>query len=327
MAKSSFSLNSLSQRLADEESAYKFLEDMRWPDGPVCPHCGNDKAYFLTPKNGATRASGPKRTMSPRRVWKCAKCRKQFSVLTKTIMHGTKVSVRTWVLVFVEMTSAKNGISAREVQRKYDVSAEAAWFMCHRIREAMKRDPLAGLLHGTILADETFIGGKDKNKHAHKRSGRGQTMQTKTAVVSLLNRETGEVRSEVTQFVAGPDLRRVITNHVDPVGSALHTDSYGGYNSVGPDFAKHETVNHHDGEYVRGDVTTNHVEGYFSQLKRSIDGTHHRVTVEHLPRYLAQFDYLYSTRKLDDAARLGRLIGQVGGKRLTYRPLTARDDR
>jgi transposase-like protein len=316
------SIPKLIARTPDEESAYKLLEELRWgnPVQPVCPHCGSDrKHYFLTPRNGVGRVTGPNKTISVRRVWKCAACRKQFSVLTGTIFHGSKIPVRTWLLVVFEMVSSKNGVSAREIERKYDLTPKSAWFMTMRIREAMKRGPLADMMRGTIIADETFFGGKDKNRHANKRSGRGQTMNTKTPVVSLINRETGEVRSQVSRFVAGPDLTKAIEAHVVPADSVLHTDGWQGYVGVGRQFQSHEMVDHNQGEYVRGNVTTNQVEGFFSQLKRSIDGTHHRVSVDHLPRYLDEFDFRWSTRKLDDAQRMARLIGQTAGRRLTYR--------
>src|SRR5258708_4737036 len=144
MAKA-LSMIALAEKVPDEASAYRFLEQMRWPDGPVCPHCGNEKAYFLNPENGRSRKTRTG-SDSPRRVFKCAKCKKQFSVLTGTVMHGTKIAIRKWVFVIFEMIASKNGISAREIERRYDVTSEAAWFMTMRLREAMKRDPLSGVL-------------------------------------------------------------------------------------------------------------------------------------------------------------------------------------
>src|SRR5579884_1545873 len=139
------SIPQLASKLQSEADAYKFLEDLRWPDGEqVCPHCGVKRQhYFLKPSNGAARRTN-RGTLSQRRVWKCAACRKQFSVLTGTIFHGSHIPVRTWVFVVFEMASSKNGVSPREIERKYGLTAKTAWFMTHRIREAMKRDPLAG---------------------------------------------------------------------------------------------------------------------------------------------------------------------------------------
>jgi transposase-like protein len=256
-------------------------------------------------------------------VFKCADCRKQFTVTTGTIMHGSHIPVRTWLFVMYEMASSKNGVAAREIERKYDLNPKSAWFMTQRVREAMRRDPVAGLLSGTVIADETYIGGKPSNRHALKRPQQRAlgVWSDKTAVVSLVDTETGEVRSQVVPKVNGENLRQVIKEHVDMAATVLHTDENRSYSAIGAEMAGHESVNHSYGEYVRDGVSTNMLEGYFSQLKRSIDGTHHHVSVEHLPRYLAEFDYRYSTRKLADADRMLRLIDQTGGRRLTYRPL------
>ncbi len=147
-------LKYLADHVQDEHDAYVLLEDLRWHGTPICSHCGHDKAYFLKPRNGVARGTGMpkadgKRTQSVRRLWKCAKCRKQFSVLTGTIFHGTKISLRTWLTVMVQMSSAKNGISGREIERMHNLTPETAWYMLHRLREAMKREPMVGLLSGS----------------------------------------------------------------------------------------------------------------------------------------------------------------------------------
>ncbi len=334
-------LAELRKRVENEHDAYLLLEELRWHGTPVCSHCGYDKAYFLKPKNGTSRGTGRKhqdggRTMSVRRVYKCAYCRKQFSVLTGTIFHGTKVPLSDWLTVMVLMCSAKNGISAREVERLIDVTPETAWYMLHRLREAMKREPLAGMLRGTIVADETWIGGKPKNRHRSRREQDnvivpaqpgvdvGNIKSDKTSVLALVDKATGEVRSRVVPDVSGASLRKVMAEQVDFANSHLQTDGWKAYKGIGTEFASHQTVDHAAGEYVRGTVSTNLAEGYFSQLKRSIDGTHHHVSAQHLHRYLAEFDFRYSTRKLSDGARLEKMVDQADGRRLTYRPLTGR---
>jgi transposase-like protein len=311
----------LADELRTEADAYVYLENMRWGDGePTCPHCGTvDAHYFLTPKDGKARKTRTG-SASERRVWKCRACRKQFSVLTGTIFHGTKIPVRTWLFVIFDMCSAKNGISAREIERKYDLTPKSAWFMAHRIREAMKREPMAGLLSGTVISDETWIGGKPKNRHGYKPyKGRGPRSD-KQPVQTLIHAETGEVRSRVVPNVKSETLREHLFENVDKANTDLHTDEGFGYGPVGRAFRSHETVEHRSGEYVRGDVSTNKAENYFSQLKRSINGTYHHVSVEHLDRYLAEFDYRHSTCKLTDTERVELLYGQVAGRRLAYRP-------
>ena len=319
-------LAEIRKQVENEGDAYVILERLRWPDGPVCPFCDNNKAYFLKPANGQSRATGPKKTMSQRRVWKCAKCRKQFSVLTATIFHGTKVPIETWLMVMVQMCSAKNGISAREIERMHGLTPETAWYMLHRLRFAMQREPLAGLLRGTIVADETYVGGKPGNRH-HKSGDDKETlkrdhMTDKTPVFSLVNKETGEVRSAVVPRVTGDRLRQIISEQVDMANSHLETDEAAWYRPIGEQFLSHETVTHIRREYVgkRGQ-STNRAEGFFGQLKRSIDGTHHHVSREHLHRYVGEFDFRYSTCKMDDAARLQVMVDRAAGRRLTYEPL------
>lgn len=254
----------LADKLHTEADAYKFLEALRWHGQPACPHCGSLDPYFLNPQNGTTRRTRTG-TESQRRVWKCRACRKQFSVLTGTIFHGTKIPVRTWVFVVFEMASSKNGVAAREIERKYNLTPKSAWFMCHRIREAMKREPMAGLLTGRVVADETYIGGKPKNRHKGHRGRQGYT--DKTPVMALIPRDGGEVVTKVVPNVTGENLAAAIRGEVEPERVVLHTDESGRYHSAGLPFKAHHTVNHSAEEYVRGDVSTNQAENFFSQFE------------------------------------------------------------
>ena len=307
----------LSEQIRTEADAYEYLEGLRWDGVPECPHCGNtDRCYFLKAKNGTRKTSTGAATQ--RRLWKCSACRKQFSVLTGTVMHGTKIPVRTWVFVLLEMVASKNGVAAREIERKYGLTPRSAWFLTHRIREAMKADGILTRITGTVVADETFIGGLNGNRHASKRD----RAIPKTAVLPLIDSETGEARSRVVPNVRSKTLRRALQEQVDP-SATLHTDSAAAYVRFGEEVAAHETVNHLAGEYVRAGVSTNKAENYFSQLKRSLDGTHHQVTAEHLHRYLVEFDFRYSTRKLADSERFNLLASRLGGKRFTYRKCPA----
>jgi hypothetical protein len=325
-----YSVFQLADRLRDDADAYLFLEELRWGDGlPICPHCNNEGATYLTPKNGKDRLTSGGKSVSQRRVWKCWDCKRQFSVLTGTVMHGSKLSVRIWVMVIFEMCSSKNGISAREVERKYGVCARTAWHLLHRIREAMTRDPLVEPMRGVVVADETWIGGEPKNRHGHKRGGGKKGVRTdKTPVLSLINAETGEARSRIVPDVTGASLSKAMSElGVHRSQTTLYTDASATYDSIDYAFAGHEAVNHDAGEYVRYDggrvITSNAAEGFFSQLKRSLDGTHHHVSKTHLHRYLAEFDYRYTTKDLSDTERMNRLVGQCHGKRLTYKRVTA----
>jgi transposase-like protein len=306
----------LSEQIRTEADAYEYLEGLRWDGVPECPHCGNtERCYFLKAKNGTRKTSTGAATQ--RRLWKCGACRKQFSVLTGTVMHGTKIPVRTWIFVLLEMVASKNGVAAREIERKYGITNRAAWFLTHRIREAMANGGIMTQLNGTVVADETFIGGLNGNRHASKRD----RSIPKIPVLTMIVKETGEARSRVVPDVTSATLRAALTDHVDK-SSTLHTDSAAAYLRFGEEVAEHQSVNHVGGEYVRGGVSTNQVENFFSQLKRSLDGTHHHVSHEHLGRYLSEFDFRFSTRRMTDAERLSVLAGRVGGRRLTYRPVS-----
>jgi transposase-like protein len=222
-------------------------------------------------------------------------CRKQFLVLTGTVFHGSKIPVRTWLFVILEMCASKNGVSAREIERKYNLTAKSAGFLLHRIREAMRRAPLAGLLSGTIVGRNVERRRSGQPAHARKRLAIGADRWTtqKTTVLSVIDKATGEARSAVVGNVRAATLRKAMEQElaVNLGTSTLHTDSGRHYLTLAATTKGQEFVNDNVGEYVRNGVSTNRAEGYFSQLKRSIDGTHYHISKEHLPRYLAQFDW------------------------------------
>lgn len=327
-------LCSIARQFSDEAAAWEAVEEMLWPEGPVCPHCGDvGRAYFLKARSGERRTKAGNVTY--RRLWKCKACRKPFSVLVGTIFQDTKVPLSKWLMAIFMMVSAKNGVAAFELHRTLNVTNTTAWHMFHRIREAMKQSPVADMLRGTVAADETFIGGNPSrmNKKARARweerkntphSGRTSGMTDKAPVLSLVNVETGVIRSKVVARVDGHNLRKAIAEQVDMAGSVLWTDEGAWYNQLGEEFIAHHAVNHSAGQYVNlnNGTTTNKVESYFSQLKRSLDGTHHHVSKEHLHRYLSEHDFRYSTCKMNDSARMKRLMGQTVGKHLPYRVLT-----
>lgn len=307
-------LSTLAAHFSDEESAYLLMEATRWPQGPVCPHCGSvNRAYYLAPKSGARTTRTGKTTY--RRLWKCADCRQQFSVLVGTIFEDSHIPLSKWLLAIHLLCAGKNGVSALELSRTLGIAYRSAWFMCHRIRYAMARPPLVDKLTGTVEADETYVGGR-----AHGKRGRGAA--NKTPVFTLVERD-GQARSQVMQRVTGENVGEVLRTQVESE-STLMTDTFPVYTKPGQEFAEHETVDHGRKEYARTTergkrAHINTAEGFFSQLKRSIDGTHHHVSAKHLHRYLAEFDYRYNTRKVKDGTRTMQTIRQSAGKRLRYR--------
>jgi transposase-like protein len=318
------SILQLVEQIPDEASAYRFMEKLRWPDKPVCPHCGSINDHrFLNPENGTSRRTRTG-SHSQRRVWKCRDCQKQFSVITGTPFHGSKVPLRKWVFVLFEMCANKNGIAAREIQRKYDVTAKTAWFMTHRVREAMKVISAPRISGVVVVADEAWIGGDPKNWHADKRNAPGRRYTEQTPIMSLVSvgLDKSEVRSQVVPNVRGDTLRAVLEEQTELSKITLFTDSAKAYRPLSKRVARHVRVDHSKGEYVKRGAGTNAAENYFSQLKRSIDGTFHHVSVEHLPRYLAEFDFRYSTHQMTDTQRMQRLMGQTAGRRLSYKRIT-----
>jgi transposase-like protein len=302
----------------DEAEAYQLMERIRWPDGPVCPHCGTkDDAHFIEPKSGEasrtrTRADGSeKKSTSYRRVWRCHACKKQFTVIVGTIFGESHIPLAKWLMAFHLLCSGKNGVSAHELHRQLGITVKSAWFMAHRIRYAMQRPPLSDKLAGTVEADETYMGGKIEG-------GQKRRLLNKVPVVTVISRETGEARSHRVQAVTAKNLGRVLSANIEK-SATLETNKLPSYKNLGRKYAKHESVDHGKGEYVRGTAHINTVEGFFSQLNRSIDGTHHHVSERHLPRYLAVFDYRYTTRGTVDAVRTEQAIRKSAGKRLAYR--------
>jgi transposase-like protein len=311
---------SLSREIITEADAYLYLENMRWHGTPVCPKCGTTEVHYIAPSNGISRTTAGG-SQSERRVWKCEPCRKQFSVLTGTMMHATKISVRTWVMVIFEMCSSKNGVAAREIERKYGLCPRTAWHMLHRIREAMSHDDQT-LFTGNVVADEVYIGGNPEFRHSREGVRRGAGTD-KTPVVTLIDEDTREARSTVVSWVDSKSLGDVVRENVDMATTTLHTDSFKGYVPVGRKMAGHYTVDHKNGIYATDKTNgTNLCENYFAQLKRGLKGTHIHVDAKHLHRYLGEFDYRFSTCDMTDTERMADLGGRLGG-RLSYETVTA----
>lgn len=282
----------------DEDTAREYLEQLRWPNGAICPHCKSVGAYKLQPK---TDSKSPVR----KGVWACKVCRKQFTVTVNTIFEDSHIPLYQWLSAVQFLCSSKKGMSAHQLHRMLGITYKSAWFMAHRIRYAMSQQSLFGndKLHGIIKADETYIDGK-----AHGKRGCGA--DNKTPVVALVQRG-GDVRFFKTERITAKNLKGIIREHVDK-NSDIMTDELKSYRRLDKEFASHQTVNHSVKEHVRGNVHVNSAEGYFSLLKQGIIG-------KRLDRYLDEFNFRYNSRKIEDNLRMILALGNIGDKRLIFR--------
>jgi transposase-like protein len=288
----------------DEAKAREWLEARVWPEGPVCPHCG--VVAQATLMKGKSHRPG---------LYQCNACREPFTVTVGTVFERSKIPLTKWLAALFLLCSSKKGMSTHQMHRMLGVSYKSTWFMTHRLREAMRSGDLSpiGGPGGTVEADETFIGRKDGSI---KRRGHGH----KNAVLSLVERG-GQVRSFHVDGTSAADVMPIIRKNVAKE-TAMMTDEGGHYSRLGSDFASHETVSHKADEYVRGDVHTNTIEGYFSIFKRGMKGIYQHCSEKHLHRYLAEFDFRYNNRTalgVNDMQRANKLAKGIVGKRLTYR--------
>lgn len=311
-------LNNLAQNFSDEQQARAFLERMRWPDGPVCPHCGIVKdAYRL---HADEESENPVR----KGVWKCRGCDKQFTVTIGTIFEDSHIPLNKWLMAIHFLCASKKGMSSHQLHRMLGVTYKTAWFMTHRIRYAMSQTNPQKLTN-IVEMDETYVGGKKKfGPHAQNKSqrptDRPHPFAGKQAVVSLVQRG-GNVYSRHVKRVTAENLRPVIS---ELIAENAHVMTDSGTVVRGALMGrKHDVVDHHADEYSRYQqgllITTNTVEGFFAILKRGINGVYHHVGKQHLHRYLSEFDFRYNSRKMNDNDRSLLAIRKVTGKRLRYR--------
>jgi transposase-like protein len=294
----------------DEDAARAHLESLLWADGPECPRCGVTGARITKLQGNSTRPG----------VYNCKDCRKPFSVTVGTVMERSKIPLSKWNLATHFMAASKKGMSALQLQRMMGTNYETAWFLFHRLREAARvidGGPLGG--EGEVVeADETYVGGREKNKHANKRLRRDMAFDAKKSVVTLVERD-GRARSFHVANVTAKTIRKVLVANVSRK-SSLMTDKANVYIGVGSEFASHQSTDHSAGEYVRdGVIHSNSAESYFAILKRGVYGSFHSISEAHMQRYLHEFDFRYSTRKLSDVERAELLIKGAKGKRLMYR--------
>lgn len=305
----------------NEAAAYRFVEKRVWPNGPVCPHCGGVER--ISPMKGKSTRIG---------AYKCYQCRKPFTVKIGTIFESSHVKMHLWLQAIFLMASSKKGISSNQLHRTLGVTLKTAWFMSHRIREAMRDGGLAPLGgNGKVVeADETYYGKQDDPQPSPQRRGRpylkgGQGPSGKRAILGLIERG-GLVRTFHVAQATKVNVAGLVSENISRE-SVLYTDESRLYPEIGKEFAAHETVRHSAGEYVRGDVHSNTIESYFSIFKRGMRGTYQHCAEKHLHRYLAEFDFRHNRRValgVNDTARANRILSGIVGKRLTYETTLAR---
>jgi transposase-like protein len=293
----------------NEDVALRFMAHLRWGgiENACCPRCGSVRVRFI----------------STRRVWECKEdhASKRFSIKTNTVMEESPLPLGTWLVAIWLEANAKNSISSYEVHRGLGITQKSAWFLQQRIRLAMQNGDFFKQLTGDVEVDETFIGGKARNMHASKRKAviTSPGVAGKTAVMGLLARHTGEVRTKVIPNTKRRTLHPIVREHVE-LGANVYSDSHPAYVGLDPDYV-HEVVDHAEC-YVRGNVHTNGLENFWSLFKRCIKGTHVSVEPFHLFRYLDAETFRFNNRKMDDGARFFEVVQSVSGKRLTYKSLT-----
>ncbi len=298
------SLMQMMETFSDEQVCIDHLRAIRWKNGAYCPHCGSTKVYHF----------------SDNRTHKCGDCRQRFSVKVGTIFEDTKLPLRKWFMAIWMVTSHTKGIASTQLAKDLKITQKSAWFMLHRLRHAARTKSFNKPLEGMDEADETYVGGKEKNKHAHKKMPSSQGGANKVAVMGIMERN-GELRAKVVPNTTAKTLRAELDANVAPDSNVM-TEEHKGYIGIGKRF-HHHTVNHSIGEYVKHYfIHTNGLENAWSLFKRKIDGIHHWVSGEHLDRYLTEFTFRHNRRKMAEGQRVNALLGQVE-RRLTYKALIA----
>ncbi|MGN6646065.1 MAG: IS1595 family transposase [Cytophaga sp.] len=298
------SLENLLTAFPTDTDCRRYLSEIRWAGKVVCPHCNNKDKKIYVYKN--------------ERLYKCASCKKQFTSTVGTTFERSHVGLKKWFVAIYIFSSHKKGISSHQLSKDIKVTQPTAWYMLHRIRSAMNNNKtFKGILSGVVEVDETFIGGKAKNKHKSKRKKgtQGRSTLDKTPVLGMVQRG-GNVITFPIKKLDGAGMKLIIRKKVDP-NTIVMTDSFKGYNGLGKHLT-HNVINHSEGEYVNGNIHTQTIEGFWSQLKKGLIGIYHWVSPKHLYRYCDEFEYRYNTRSMKEVDRFNLLLGQSFNTRLLF---------
>ena len=295
----------LQELFPNDRVAEQWFANQRWPEGPHCPHCGS-----LNVQSGTAHKTMPYRCREKQ-------CAKRFSVKTATVMEGSNLGYRAWAFAIYLMNTNIKGVSSMRLHRDLGITQKSAWFIAHRLREALKEE--GALFAGPVEIDETFVGGKEKNKHASKKLRAGRGTVGKVTVVGAKDRATNRVSAAVVDGTDAKTLQGFVGENAAP-GATVYTDDHGGYQGMP---FEHETVKHSVSEYVNGMAHTNGIESFWALLKRGYHGTYHHMSEKHLGRYVGEFAGRHNDRPADTIDQMTRTVRRMAGKRLIYRELVS----